>query len=164
MGWGVYLSLSVDLCETEPSVRPSSATTDPRCRQRQDPESPCGCSPQSVQCSQPEFHTFIFVLKDTMPRQLDWNWGPAFATHCLMGEGFHSDLGITLEHVMLAQPSIVCDHYCLSVNLKHVTCGRPLSVCLAHVACLISQTNVLFLDWPIRYLMVVHLAAKSILW
>lgn len=78
--------------------------------------------------------------------------GPGFTSCCLtMGEGFCSDLGITLAHVMLLYPSILCHHYCLSVNLKHVTCGRPLSVCLALVAWLIAQTNVLYLDGCLCY-------------
>lgn len=55
--------------------------------------------------------------------------GPAFAScRLIMGEGLHSDLGITLAYIVVAQPSIVCHHYSLPVNLKHVTCGRARSV------------------------------------
>lgn len=42
------------------------------------PQSLPGCSPQSVQAPQLEFHTVIFVLKDTMPCQ-----------DCYQGVWFH---------------------------------------------------------------------------
>lgn len=88
--------------------------------------------------------------------------GPAFASCCLiMGEGFHTDLGVILEHVMLAQPSIVYHHYCLWVNLKHVTCGGPRSV-LLHTCRLVNlENNVLYLDQPIRNLMAVFVTTNS---
>lgn len=96
---------------------------------RRDPESLWGCSPQSERASQQEFHTVIFVLGDTMPCRQHRNWGGgAFASCCpIMGDGFHSDLGVPLQCVILAIFSIVSHHYCLSVHLRHVTCGRPRS-------------------------------------
>lgn len=57
--------------------------------------------------------------------------GPAFASCCLiMGGAFYSNLCTTRPIQCDAEPSGVCHHHCLSVNLKHVTCGRPLSVLL----------------------------------
>lgn len=57
-------------------------------------------------------------------------------------------------------------HYCLLVNVMHVTCGSSLSVplvCLTIVAWLITQTNVLYLDQPAKNLTAVYVTAKSIL-
>lgn len=81
--------------------------------------------------------------------------GPCFTSCCLtMGEGFCSDLGLTLSHVVVLHPFTVCHHYCLTVNLKHVTCGRLLSLRLTLVVWLIAQTNVLFLDDCLYYFQV----------
>lgn len=107
------------------------------------PESLGACSSPSVRGSQQEFHTVIFVPKDTKPCQQG----------CYRGAGFHSmpsDNGRGLLrwpwHVMLLWSSIVCHHHCLLVNLKHVTCGRSRLRALALVVSLIAPANVLFLD------------------
>lgn len=106
-------------------------------------ESLRGCSSPSVQGSEQEFHTVIFVPKDTKPCQQG----------CYRGARFHSmpsDNGRGLLqwpwHVMLLWSSIVCHHYSLLVNLKHVTCGRSRLGELALVVSLIALANVLFLD------------------
>lgn len=65
--------------------------------QTRGPQSLFGCLPQSVQSSQQEFHTVIFVLKDTMPCQHDCNPGAALAGRCrIMCEGLGADLGAEL--------------------------------------------------------------------
>lgn len=137
---GIYLSLPVYLCETEPSARPSSATTDPRCRQRRDPESLCGCSAQSVQCAKQEFHTVIFVPKDTTTCQQDCNWGASF--HWLLTDNgrrlpqwpwhrigaYHADIALYCVSSLLPfsesqachlwQTSVCVPRTCRLVNLR----------------------------------------------
>lgn len=81
--------------------------------------------------SRQEFHTVIFVLKVTMPFKRGCNHGATFASCCLiMGGAFYSNLCTTRLIQCDAEPSVVCHHHCLSMNLKHVTCGRPLSMLL----------------------------------
>lgn len=138
----------------------SSATSDPRCRQRQDPESLCGSS-ITAGFSAGISHGYLCPQRhNATSTGLLLRGQISLAAPQTMRGGFCRDLGITLAQVKLPQPSIVCRHYCLSVNLKHVTCGRPLSVCLALVAWLIAQTNVLYLDDCLSYCKVHSMMTK----
>lgn len=97
-------SFWVYLCETEPSVK-----------HRQNPECLCDCSPQSAPGSQQEFHTVIFVLKDTMPCQQDRYCGARFhrllSDNGRLGEGF---LHWPWHHIGACHAGIV-DHCVLSL-------------------------------------------------
>ena len=141
MGCGIYLSLSVYLYETEANVRPSSATADLDAEKDRILKAPLAVLLNKCRVLSRNFTELSLSSKTQCHVNRTVTEGPAFVSCCLiMGEGYHRGLGITLEHNVLAQPSIVCNHYCLSVNLKYVTCGRLLSV-LARTCRLVNLTD-----------------------
>lgn len=87
----------------------------------QDPEGLPGCSPQSVQASGLEFHTVIFVLKDTMACPQDYYQGLRF--HRLLPHKKKQPFALTLT----SAPWFYC---CIS---------EPPFLRLTLVACLIVR-------------------------
>lgn len=137
-----------------------SLLSGPGWRLSQKPESLWGCSSQSVQASRLEFHTVIFVLKDTMPCHQDGYQGLRF--HWLLSHKEKLPFALTLaSHWQMSRfNSVLWFHYCISVEVKHVTRGRPPFARLTLVAWLIIQTNVLYLEGCFSYCIVQTVIAK----